>query len=304
MATPATDSGVAQGSGVRLAYEVFGDSGGRPLLLVMGLGAPGIAWRAELCKLLNDRGFFVIRYDNRDVGQSTHLHDAPVPNLMAAALSGDVSSAAYTLSDMADDGFAVLDALGIASSHVMGISLGGMIAQTMAVRHPERVRSMTSISSTPSPGRAAPTPQAQSALMQPPPTTREAAIDRAVELAGVIGSPDYPQDEAWTRELSGRMWDLDADPLGAMRQTMAIYASGDRTAVVRTISVPTLVIHGDRDPLVDVSAGKFTAEIIDGAALLILAGVGHDLPQPVWPAVADAVVAIADRGERGPPAGG
>jgi pimeloyl-ACP methyl ester carboxylesterase len=173
-----------------------------------------------------------------------------------------------------------------------------MIAQTMAARRPGRVLSLTSIMSTPSPGLSNPKPQAQAALMRPPATSREASIAQVIEVSRVIGSPGYPLDEQWCAELAGQMWDQGRDPVGVMRQTMAIFASGDRTEAVRGIRVPTLVVHGDSDPLIDVAAGRRTAELIGDAELLIIPGMGHDLPRPVWPALADALCALADRAER------
>jgi pimeloyl-ACP methyl ester carboxylesterase len=281
---------------MQIAYETFGDPGGRPLLMVMGLGAPMLVWRPELCALLAERGFFVIRFDNRDVGRSTHLREAPPPNLMAA-MTGDVSSASYTLDDMAEDGFALLDALELAAAHVLGASLGGMIAQVMAARRPGRVLSLTSIMSTPAPGLSNPDPRAQAVLMRSPATSREASIAQMIEVSRITGSPAYPLDEQWCAELAGQLWDLGRDPAGVMRQMMAIFASGDRTEAVRGIRVPTLVVHGDSDPLINVAAGRRTAELIAGAELLIIPGMGHELPRPVWPALADALCALAGTAE-------
>lgn len=289
----ASRSDIVPANGMQIAFETFGDPGGRPLLMVMGLGAPMLVWRPELCALLAERGFFVIRFDNRDVGRSTHLRDAPPPNLMAA-MTGNVSSASYTLDDMAEDGFALLDALDLAAAHVLGASLGGMIAQVMAARHPGRVLSLTSIMSTPAPGLSNPDPRAQAALMRPPATSREASIAQLIEVSRITGSPAYPLDEQWCAELAGQLWDLGRDPAGVMRQMMAIFASGDRTEAVRAIRVPTLVVHGDSDPLINVAAGRRTAELIAGADLLIIPGMGHELPRPVWPVLADALCALAD----------
>jgi pimeloyl-ACP methyl ester carboxylesterase len=283
---------------MEIAFETFGDRGGRPLLMVMGLGAPMLVWHPDWCALLAGRGFFVIRFDNRDVGRSTHLHDAPKPDLRGAAARGDVSSAAYTLDDMADDGFGLLDALDLGSAHILGASLGGMIAQTMAARHPERVLSLTSIMSTPALALCNPKPEAAATLMQPPAASREASIVRSREVARIIGSPGYPPDDEWRAELAGQIWDQGLDPAGVTRQMMAIYASGDRTEAVRAIRVPTLVVHGDSDPLINVAAGERTAELIAGADLLIIPGMGHDLPRPVWPVLVAAVGALAERAER------
>jgi pimeloyl-ACP methyl ester carboxylesterase len=291
----ASGSGIVAANGIQIAYETSGDRGNRPLLMVMGLGAPMLTWHPDLCGLLAGRGFFVIRYDNRDVGRSTHLHDAPRPDIRGALTRGDVSSAAYTLDDMAEDGFGLLDALGLTAAHVLGASLGGMIAQSMAARHPERMLSLSSSMSTPSPALTNTTPQAGAALMRPPATSREESIARAIDIARVIGSPGYPPDEEWRAELAGRAWDQGIDPPGIMRQWMAVQASGDRSEAVRGIRVPTLVVHGDSDPLVNVAAGRRTAELIKDARLMVVPGMGHDLPRAVWPSLVDAVCELADR---------
>ncbi len=288
-------SGTLPANGVQIAYETFGDRDHRPLIMVMGLGASMLMWHPDLCAMLAGRGFFVIRFDNRDVGRSTHLHDARPPDLMGALMRGDVSSASYSLDDMAQDAFGLLDALDLPAAHVLGASLGGMIAQVMAARHPERVLSLTSIMSTPAPALTNPTPAAAAVLMQQPAATREEAIARMLEAARVIGSPGYPPDEQWRAELTAQLWDEGLDPAGSARQLLAIYASGDRTEAVRGIARPTLVVHGDSDPLINVSAGRRTAELIAGAELLIIPGMGHDLPRQVWPAIVDAVSAVADR---------
>jgi pimeloyl-ACP methyl ester carboxylesterase len=293
----ASGSGVVPANGIQIAYETFGDRDDRPLLMVMGLGSPMLVWHPDLCGLLAGRGFFVIRFDNRDVGRSTHLHDAPQPDISGVLRRGDVSSAAYTLDDMAEDGFGLLDALGLPAAHVLGASLGGMIAQTMAVRRPERVLSLTSIMSTPSPTLTKTTSEAGAVLMRPPAASREAFIAQAIDAAHVIGSPGYPPDDAWRTELAGRRWDQGLDPAGVMRQWIAIAASGDRTEAVRGIRIPTLVVHGDSDPLISVSAGRRTAELIKDAELMVVPGMGHDLPRPVWPALADAISTLADRAE-------
>lgn len=291
----ASRSGIVPANGIQIAFEAFGDPGDRPLLLVMGLGAPMLLWHPDFCTLLAERGFFVIRYDNRDVGRSTHLRDAPEPDVRAVIRRGDVSSASYTLDDMAEDGFGLLDGLGLAAAHVLGISMGGMIVQTMAARRPERVLSLTSVASTPAPSLTNPKPEAVAALMLPPVTSREASIAQAVEVSRIIGSPAFPPDDEWREELAGMIWDQGPDPAGRMRQLMAINASGDRTEAVRGIRVPALVVHGDSDPLIDVAAGQRTAQLIEGAELLIIPGMGHDLPRQIWPVLADAVVKVADQ---------
>ncbi len=291
----ASGSGVVPANGIRIAYETFGERDGRPLVMVMGLGASMLMWHPDLCAMLAGRGFFVIRFDNRDIGRSSHLRDAPPADVMAAVTRGDASSASYSLDDMAEDAFGLLDALDLPAAHVLGASLGGMIAQVMATRKPERVLSLTSIMSTPAPALTRPTPAAAAALMLPPPASLEEAIARMLEVARVTGSPVYPPDEQWRAELAAQLWELGPDPAGLARQMLAMYASGDRTEAVRGIGVPTLVVHGDSDPLINVSAGRRTAELIAGSELLIIPGMGHDLPRPIWPELAGAVSALADR---------
>ena len=291
-----TATATTANTGMEIAYETFGEDRSRPLLLVMGLGTQMLAWHDDFCQSLVDRGLFVVRFDNRDVGLSTHLHDAPPPNLMAA-FGGDTSSASYTLDDMADDAAGLLDALDLDSAHVVGASLGGMVAQTIAVRHPDRVRSLTSIMSTPSPAIGSPTDAALAVLMAPPATSRDEAVDRALRAYRVIGSPGYPLDEAWLADVSGRAYDRGYDPMGVARQLMAIHASGDRTAALRGLRVPTLVVHGDSDPLVQVAGGRATAEAVPGAELLVLEGMGHNLPRDLWPTIVDAISRIAERGD-------
>src|SRR3954451_12878505 len=278
-------------NGIELAYETFGQPSARPLLLIMGLGAQLIAWPEEVCTALVERGFFVVRFDNRDAGLSTHLHDAPAPDLRAA-LSGDTSSAAYTLEDMADDVAGLLDALGLARAHLVGVSLGGMIAQTVAIRHPDRVSSLTSIIAAPS----LPLDEAGVAMMSVEPArSREEAVERTVQLFRLVGSPGYPLDEDKIADVAGHSYDRAYDPAGGVRQRLAVHASGDRTAALRNVRVPTLVVHGEADLLVPVAGGKATAEAIPDAELLVLPGMGHDLPVELWPTIIDAIVRTADR---------
>ena len=287
----------ASAGAVELAYETFGDPADAPVLLVMGLGTQMLAWPDGFCRLLADGGLFVIRFDNRDIGLSTHLHDAPPPDVMAA-MTGDTSSASYTLSDMAADTVALLDALGLRSAHVVGLSMGGMIAQTVAIEHPERVLTLTSIMSTtgdPSVGGA--TQEALGALLAPPASTREEAQERAVAGYRIIGSPGYPLDEEALRERAGTSFDRAHDPAGVGRQLLAILASGDRTPRLGEVGVPSLVIHGERDPLVDVSGGRATAAAIPGAELAVLEAMGHDLPRELWPELVDRIAAHAAKVE-------
>ena len=290
-------NGKVPANGIEIAYETFGHPDGRPLLLIMGLGTQMLAWHEDLCGRLASRGFFVVRYDNRDVGLSTHLHDAPPPDVMAA-LGGDVSSASYTVDDLADDAAGLLDALDLASVHVMGVSMGGMIAQSLAARHVKRVRSLTSIMSTPSPAIGPPTAEAITALLAPPVTSREEAVERAVATYRVIGSPGYLLDEPWLRGIAGEGYDRAYDPVGVARQLLAIQAGGDRTTSLADVRAPALVVHGEDDPLVGVAGGRATAAALPEAELLVLPGMGHNLPRELWPQILDAFEATADRGSQ------
>jgi pimeloyl-ACP methyl ester carboxylesterase len=284
-------------SHVDVAYECFGDPSAPPVLLVMGLATQMLGWPDQFCAALVARGLYVVRFDNRDVGLSTHLHDAPRPDVKAA-LSGDASSASYTLSEMAGDCVGLLDALELGSAHVVGASMGGMIAQTITIEHPDRVRSLTSIMSTTgdrSVGQA--TEAALGALLSAPATTREEAVERTVSIFRIIGSPGFELDEGELRERAGLSYDRANDPLGVARQLVAIVASGDRTAGLRSVDVPTLVLHGAEDPLVDVSGGRATANAVPGAELVVFAGMGHDLPRALWPEITARIGDLVQRAE-------
>ena len=292
----------AAANGIEIAYEVIGRPQDRPLLLVMGLGTQMIHWDDELCAMLAERGHRVIRFDNRDVGLSTKLVEHGVPNVMTAfatAARGGTVQSAYTLSDMAADTAGLLDALDIGSAHVVGASLGGMIAQTLAIEHPARVRSLTSIMSTPGdrdlPGA---TPAATAALLTPAPNDREGNIARGVQVFRAIGSPGFPFDEDRVRERAARAYDRCFHPAGTARQLLAIMAAGGRRDALRKLRVPALVIHGADDPLVPLACGVDTAEAIPGAERLIIEGMGHDLPRAVWPRIVDAIAALTARAER------
>jgi pimeloyl-ACP methyl ester carboxylesterase len=291
-------------NGLELEYDSFGDPSGRPLLLVMGLGGQMVLWEEEFCAALAGRGHWVVRFDNRDVGLSTKLDDAGAPNvleLMTRARERAPLEVPYTLDDMADDAAALLDALGLARAHVCGASMGGMIAQTLAIRHPERVRSLVSImSSTGDPALPPPRPEALSVLLVPPPADREANLERAVETWRTIGSPGFPFDEARIRARAARLYDRSFHPAGVARQLAAIVAHGSRAEGLRQVSAPTLVIHGDADPLVPLEAGRATAQAVPGAALLVIEGMGHDLPPQVWPRL---VAAISEHTEKAEAAG-
>ncbi|MEO3808144.1 alpha/beta hydrolase [Sphaerisporangium sp. B11E5] len=281
-------------NGIEIAYDTFGDAGGRALLLIMGLGTQMISWDEEFCEALAATGHYVVRFDNRDTGLSTHLHEAGSPDI-AAALGGDVSGAPYRLADMADDVAGLAAALGLDGVHVLGVSMGGMIAQEFAIRHPGRTLSLTSIMSTPSPEAGPPTERALGMLLTPSAPDRESVVRRALESWKVLGSPGFPMDQERLARVAGESFDRSFDPPGFGRQFAAILASGDRTAALRELTVPALVIHGEADPLVQLSGGVATADAIPGAKLLTFPGMGHDLPRALWPKIVDAVTELTTR---------
>ena len=283
----------ARANGIELDYDTFGSESGRPLLLIMGLGGQSIMWDEGFCDALAARGHFVVRYDNRDIGLSTKFDAAGVPNpleLMMKSAAGQPLDVPYTLDDMADDAAGLLDALGLDSAHVCGASMGGMIAQTVAIRHPQRLRSLVSImSTTGNPSLPPAKPEAMAVLMAPPPTDRAGSLDAAVRTWRTIGSPGFPFDEAKIRERAGRLFDRSFHPQGPARQLAAIVAHGSRVEKLKTVSAPTLVIHGAADPLVPLEGGRDTARSIPGAELLVIEGMGHDLPEPAWPQLVGAI---------------
>jgi len=279
---------------VELVYETIGDPSDPALLLVMGLGMQLIHWDREFCEGLAERGFQVIRFDNRDAGLSTKI-DAPVPNVMRA-MAGLRIQAPYLLSDMAGDSFGLLDHLGIERAHVVGVSMGGMIAQTMAIRHPERVLSLGSMLSTTGDRRVG-TPKLRvwSVLMRRAPQDRDPYIEYFVRVFRMIGSPGYRVDDERMREQAAATYDRCHYPAGTARQLGAVLASGSRSAALRRLDVPTVVIHGRSDPLVPFRAGVATARAIPGAELIAIPGMGHDLPRELWPRFTDALAKNAER---------
>jgi pimeloyl-ACP methyl ester carboxylesterase len=290
---------------IRLCYESLGDPADPAILLVMGLGTQMIAWHDDFCADLVRRGFRVVRFDNRDCGRSTVLRHVPPPS-SSALLTRRRLRGAYTLGHMADDTVGLLDALEIERAHVVGASMGGMIAQTLAISHPARVGSLVSImSSTGSRRVGQPAWRVYPVLLRRAPAGRDAYVELAVRVFGLIGSPGFPRDEDELRRLAGRSYDRGVHSAGTARQLAAVVASGDRTAALRSLRVPTLVVHGLADPLVNPSGGRATARAIPGARLLEVAGMGHDLPRGAWPAIVGGIAETAGRADapEGAPAG-
>jgi pimeloyl-ACP methyl ester carboxylesterase len=280
-----------------ICYETFGRPDDPALLLVMGLGTQMIGWPDGLCAALADRGLHVIRYDNRDVGRSTHLREHRPPTIKQLLLR-DRSAAAYSLADMADDGIGLLDRLGIERAHVAGASMGGMIAQTMAARHPDRVLSLASImSNTGHRWKGMPGLRVYPIFMRRPADNRQGAVESTVSTFRLIGSPGFPFDEDELRRIAQLSYERGYNPAGTARQLAAILASGDRGPELRRITAPTVVIHGTRDRMVRPSGGRETARAIAGARLVEIEGMGHDLPPGVWGRIVDAVVANMERAD-------
>jgi pimeloyl-ACP methyl ester carboxylesterase len=286
----------APSNGITIAYETFGDPGAVPILLVMGLGTQMIAWRDGFCALLAERGHYVIRFDNRDVGLSTHLDEAK-PGQPVAAFLG--RPAAYLVPDMADDAAGLITELGVGGVHVVGVSMGGCISQALTLAHPQLVRSLTSISSSTGSRRVG-RPRfdvAARMLVRRPAANRDEAIALSVATWRRIGSPAYPFDLAAIQAIAGEAYDRRYDPAGGARQFAAILGSPDRTSVLGGVAVPTLVLHGDADPLIGVSGGAATAAAIPGARLVTFPGMGHDLPEALWPRLIGEISANVAVGE-------
>jgi pimeloyl-ACP methyl ester carboxylesterase len=286
-------------NGISIAYDTFGDRKDPALLLIMGLAGPMTWWNPDLCALLAERGFYVIRFDNRDVGKSTLLRDlAGRRNHVLRGFVRRQANPPYTLSDMGDDAIGVLDHLGIDKAHVTGASMGGMIAQTLVLDHPDRVLSLVSIMSTT--GRRSvgwQDPRLFPMLLARERHQRTAYIERSVHTWATIGSPGYPTSADETRERAGETYDRGISTSGVIRQMLAILAQPDRSRSLREVSVPTLVIHGLADRLVHVSGGRATAHAVPGAELLLIPGMGHDLPTALWPTFADGIERTARRAE-------
>lgn len=284
---------IAHANGLDLCYEIFGPPDAGPMILIMGLGAQMIQWDDDFCRQLAARGFRVIRFDNRDIGKSSKLSGGKrltAFELLRQRFLHIPVAATYKLSDMAKDTIGLMDALGIASAHIVGASMGGMIAQEIAISYPERVRSLTSImSTTGNPRLPPPTRAATALLMAPPPKTREEFVARFARTWKVLRVGHFPEDEALDRERAERTYERGLNPAGAARQLRAILASGSRKTRLASVKAPTLVIHGTVDPLVHPYGGKDTAASIAGAKLVMIDGMGHALPLPMWPQIIDAI---------------
>jgi pimeloyl-ACP methyl ester carboxylesterase len=258
----------AKANGINIEFETFGESEQPTVLLIMGLGSQLTNWDPAFCRSLADLGFYVIRYDNRDVGLSTWFDDAGAP---------------YSIGDMADDAAGLLDYLHIVAAHIVGVSMGGMIAQSFAIKYPQRTRTLTSIMSTTGDravGRAH--PEAIAVLMMSPASSRDEAIEQSVVLRRTIGSPGFAFDEQFVRDLAGVSYDRGFHPAGTGRQLAAITAQPDRTAQLGELLMPVLVIHGEEDPLIDPSGGRATAAAIPGSQLKLIPGMGHNLPPELF----------------------
>jgi pimeloyl-ACP methyl ester carboxylesterase len=294
----------AHNGNIAIAYETFGAAGGEPLLLISGTGAQMIIWPEDFCAVLAGRGFQVARFDNRDTGRSTHLTGTPAPGWLKTMLRP--SAAPYRLDDMAEDAVAVMDALGWPAAHLVGTSLGGMIAQVLAIRYPSRVRTLTSIMSTPSSRSATmPTIAAIRALAHDagtPVTDAEQAAEAAVALKKVTGSPGYPLDEPAVRDIGRRSFERDRGAEeDTARQRAAVIASVDRRRALADLRMPVLVIHGEQDPIIRPKGGRATARAIPRARLVTYPGMGHDLPRALWPAILEEISALAAEAEEAPP---
>jgi pimeloyl-ACP methyl ester carboxylesterase len=286
----------ASANNIRIEYETFGDPSSPPILLIIGLGSQLIYWDEAFCRQLAEAGLYVIRFDNRDAGLSTKFDQAGVPDIMdviGKLMNRQKVTPPYTIEDMAADAVGLLDALKIDKAHICGMSMGGMIAQALAIRYPGRVLSLTSIySPTGNPHLPQPKPEVMGLLLTPPPQEREPFIEFNLNVFRALTGPRFGLDEEWVRQIMGRAFDRSFCPQGAARQLVAILTQANRRPALKGVRVPTLVIHGDADPLVSVEGGKDAAEAVPGAKLKIIEGMGHDLPHgEVWAQIAKDIIA-------------
>jgi pimeloyl-ACP methyl ester carboxylesterase len=294
LAVPHTEPALVRANGIEICYDTFGDPSSPALLLIDGWGCQMIEWDDEFCAQLAARGYWVIRHDNRDVGLSTKFHEAGVPDLEAleqARRRGEAVQAPYTLKDMAEDAIGLMDALGIRRAHAVGISMGGMIVQMMAIYHPERLCSMIPImSTTHEPGLPPRTPEAQAAAKWPQPKTREEYIEHYVRWGSLVSGERYRDDPTRLRALAARLWDRGLSAAGHARQGAAIIATPGWREALKSVGVPTLVIHGDADPLLPLEHGLDIARAVPGAKILIIKDWGHGYPAPaLWPTLLEAI---------------
>lgn len=287
------------GRGITVCYETFGEESDSPLLLIMGLNMQMLGWPDDFCRQLADRGFHVVRFDNRDAGRSTHIEGKP-PSV-GQLLRRRIKPVLYTLTDMAEDTRGLLRELELEPAHIVGVSMGGMIAQTLAAEHPASVRSLVSMSSsTGSRWSGQPALAIYRYFLSRAPSDREGYIDRAEQVFTAIGSRGLPQDTERVRDIAARSWDRGVDPNASGRQLGAILASGNRTKRLRSIAAPALVIHGSKDPMVSRSGGLATARAIPRAQMLTIQGMGHDIPEAAWPQLLDAITQHAYAADREP----
>jgi len=283
----------ADANGIRICYEPFGDPANPPMILIMGLAAQMVTWDEDFCELLASKGYYVVRFDNRDMGKSTRFDGVATPGMMeifGASFAGKPLPPVYTLRDCARDTTALMDALGFETAHIVGLSMGGMIAQELALNFPERVRTLTSImSSTGDPSLPQATPPALAVITRETPTDRDGYIESYVKAWSVINGDQLPFDVERTTLTASRCYDRGMNPAGVARQMLAIIDSGNRTERLGTLEIPALVIHGSNDPLVPPEAGHATARAIPGAKLVVIDRMGHTLPRQIWPQVVDAI---------------
>lgn len=283
---------------LHLEYETFGPEGAPAILLIMGLGAQLLRWNIEICEGLAAQGYRVIRFDNRDCGRSSWMDGAPIPDIGAAMRHGTKLEVPYTLEDMAADSLALLDALSIRAAHIVGISMGGAIAQIIAAQQPARTLSLTCImSSSGRPGLPGPTPEAAVALFAPLPRdrSRDSIVADGIRRYLAVASPDFPTEPARLQSMFEQEYERGFYPQGVARQLAAIIASGDRSPLLGEIGVPTLVIHGADDPLIPAACGEDIARKVSGAELLVIDGMGHDLPVALTEQLVGAIVSVAER---------
>lgn len=293
-----SESFASVSTGVQLCYQTFGDRAGEPMLLVMGLGSPMTWWDPEFCRMLARRGYFVIRYDNRDCGRSTDHGGRVSTTKIVRAYFGLLHSPPYAMADLAADAVALLDHLGIGAAHLVGISMGGMIVQTVAVEYPGRVRSLVSIMSTTGSHRVGwVSPRLIPTMLTPAPKTREEYLAGAASSWRRLASPAFPPSDEDITSRAADTWDRGINPAGTARQMLAILSQPDRTARLRRLRVPTAVVHGTSDPLVHVSGGKATAAAVPDSELLLIDGMAHDLPEQVWARVVDVIGRTAGRAD-------